>query len=390
MVIAGETMMSAPAPVMESQGSSMVDASEKPKFYTITASLREGYDDNIFTSKNNKVGSFTTDFSPSFLVDFPMDNSDFSARYTFDATYFENRPGDQFDQNHEFVARYNHAFSDRYNLDVREQFRYYNEPSLLDATGTLFRNGAYINNLSSLEFTAQWTPLFSTATTYSNNLIYYQDKSISIEQDNMENTVAQDFRFAILPTYTLIFGGIYDNLSYDHIARGYDNYTGNVGVDWQAAPALVVGARVGGSVTDGQGTGTSTSPYAAFNINWRLGHRSNLDFNYVHNVVATDVITAVGQEADRFTSRFKYDITPSITAHLEGIYTHSDYTSELLQPGTMPSFTEDVLAVDTGLAYHFNKNFDFDTGYTFSNVSSDLSFREYTRNQVYLGVRGTY
>ncbi len=392
LVIAGDEVISTQtAPVPEQQGTVMTgDSSEKTKFYTISASLREGYDDNIFTAKSHKVDSFTTDFSPTILLDFPMDSSDFSLRYTFDVTYFENRPGDQFDLNHEFVARYNHAFSERYNLDVREQFHYYTEPGLMDSTGTLFRNGAYIDNLSSVEFTAKWTPLVGSVTTYTNNVVAYQDSAIAIEQNNMQNTVNQDINFAILPTYSLVFGGIFDNVSYESISRGYTNYTGNVGVDWQTTPSLVIGFRGGGTITDGQNVGTSSSPYASLTANWRLGQRSSLDFNYVHNVVNTDVIAAVGQEADRVTSKFKYDITPSISAHLEGIFTHSDYTAKLILPGTVPSFTEDVLAVDAGLDYHFNKNFDFDMGYTFTNVSSQLAFREYTRDQVYLGVRGTY
>jgi len=391
-VMAGDTIISSQsAPVPDSSGPTISgDTSEKPKFYTISASLREGYDDNIFTAKTNKVGSFTTEFTPTILLDFPMDSSDFSTSYTFDATYFQNRSGDQFDLSHDFLARYNHAFSDRFNLDVREEFRYATEPSLLDATGTLFRNGAYIDNTSSAEFTAKWTPLIGTVTTYTNNLLYYQDSNIAIEQNNMENTLNQDLNFAIWPTYTLEFGGIYDTVSYEYLSRGFTNYTGDVGGDWQALPALVIGTRIGATVTDADSVGTSTSPYASVTANWRLGKRSSLDFNYVHNVVTSDVVTSTGQEADRVTTKFKYDITPSITSHLEGIYTHSDYTSQLLLPGTISSFTEDVVAIDTGFDYHFNKNFDFDLGYLFSDVSSQLTFREYTRNQVYLGVRGTY
>lgn len=390
LVIAGETMTTETAPASAPAPAMGTDTSENTKFYTISASLREGYDDNIFTARSNKVGSFTTDISPTFLVDFPMDNSDFSARYTFDATYFQNRSGDQFDLNHEFSARYNHSFSERYNLDLRELFRYSTEPSLLDSTGTLFRDGAYISNVAAAEFTAQWTPLVGTVTTYTNTLYDYQDKSIAIEQNFLENTVNQDLRFAIQPTYTLVFGGIYDGIDYDHISRGYNNYTGNVGIDWQALPSILVGARFGGTVTDADNVGTSTSPYVSLTVNWRLGERSSLDFGYLHNVVPTDVVTATGQEADRINAKFSYDITPSITTHLEGIYTHSDYTSDLILPGTISDFTEDVVAIDTGFAYHFNKNFDFDGGYTFSNVSSQLTFREYTRNQVYVGIRGTY
>lgn len=378
-------------PAAYSQGSSLgIDTSEKPKFYTITASLREGYDDNIFTASSNKVGSFTTEVSPSFLLDFPMDNSDLSVRYTFDSVYFENRKGNQFDLNHEFVGRYNHAFSDRFNLDLREQFRYDNEPSLLDSTGTLFRNGAYISNVSSAEFTAQWTPLVGSVTSYSNTLYYYQDQNIATQQNYMENSLNQDVRFSIQPDYTLVFGGIYDTTSYEYLSRGYTNYTGNTGVDWQASPSLVLGVRLGGTITDGDNIGSSVSPYIYTTANWRLGQRSHLDFSYLHNVVTTDVVAADAQEADRVSTRFSYDVTPSITTHLEGIYTHSDYTSQLIQANALSSFTEDIVAIDTGFAYHFNKNFDFDLGYTFTNVASDLGFREYTRNQVSMGVRGTY
>jgi hypothetical protein len=390
-VAGDEVITSQTAPVVYSQSQSLgIDTSEKPKFYTITASLREGYDDNIFTASSNKVGSFTTEFSPSFLLDFPMDNSELSARYTFDSIYFENRKGNQFDLNHEFVGRYNHAFSDRFNLDLREQFRYNNEPSLLDSTGTLFRSGAYISNVSSVEFTAQWTPLVGSVTTYSNTLYYYQDSNIAIQQNYMENTLNQDVRFAIQPDYTLVFGGIYDNTSYEYFNRGFTNYTGNAGVDWQAQPSLVLGIRAGGTITSGNNIGSSVSPYIYSTANWRLGKRSHLDFSYLHNVVTTDVVVANAQMADRVSTRFSYDVTPSITTHLEGIYTHSDYTSQFIQANAISSFTEDVMAVNAGFAYHFNKNFDFDLGYTFSNVSSDLGFREYTRNQVSAGVRGTY
>jgi hypothetical protein len=125
-------------------------------------------------------------------------------------------------------------------------------------------------------------------------------------------------------------------------------------------------------------------------LNWQLGARSSLVFSYVHSVVPTDVYVAQGQIADRFDTTFKYDITPHLTAHLEGIYTYGQYTTELLNAGTVPAFDENDLAIDSGLVYHVNSNFDVETGYLFTDVSSGLGFRDYTRNQVYIGVRGTY
>jgi len=368
----------------------VTDAANSPKWFTITASLREEYDDNIFTTKDNKVNSFVTEFSPSFLVNVPMQDSTFAARYTFGLDYYQARSGNQIDYTHELLLHYSHNFSDRFTFDARDQFGYYTEPDLLQAVGTPFRNGGYIVNTAIFQFNAQWTPLFGTATTYSNIAIFYQDGAVAQVQNSDENTVSQDFRFAFAPKFNFVAGGIFDDIDYFNDVRGYTNYTLDVGLDWQALPELSLGARVGATLTTSSAAAsTSVSPYAAVTLDWRLGKRSDLTFTYTHNVVPTDVFNAIGQEADRFSLRFAYDITPRITVHLEGIETYSDYTSALLESG-VPEFHENDLGIDFGVEYHLNSNFGFEAGYLLSDISSDISSRDYTRNQVYVGVRGTY
>lgn len=368
-----------------------LDLSNGIKPFTITATLREEYDDNIFTAKTGRVGSFKTDFSPSVLVDLPMEDSDFSARYTFGLVYYSNRPGNSTDTSQNFVAQYKHSFSDRFNLNLAEQFLYSTEPSLLTSTGTLYRSGAYYVNTINAGFNAQWTPLFGTTSTFSNTVVRYEENTQAIEQNSIENTGAQNFNFAILPKITAVVGGIIDDITYQSLSRGYTNYTGNAGIDWQALPTLSLGARVGGSYTQphAYSSGT-TSPYGALTVSWQLGARSSLNFAYVHEVVPTDVYVAQGQIADRFDTTFKYDITKRLTAHLESVYTYGQYTSALLNTSTLAPFDESDLVVDTGLAYHVNNYFDVETGYIFSGVFSGEGYRDYTRDQVYIGVRGTY
>jgi hypothetical protein len=366
------------------------DTSDNKKPFTISASLREIYDDNIFTTKTGRVASFNTEIEPSILFDVPMQDSEFTGRYTFGMTYYENRPGNSFDFTHELALQYTHSFSDRFSLNAAEDFRYFTEPSLFQSTGTPYRSGAYYSNMVNIGFNAQWTPLLSTTTTYANNIIKYENSSISTGQDNMENTGSQNFLFAILPKVNLVFGGIIDNTSYDNVARGYTSYTGNTGIDWQVLPSLSVGARVGGSYDEVEQTGSSVSPYAAVTVAWQLGARSSLNFNYTHSVVPTDVTTAEGQIADRFDTTFTYNITPKLNAHLDGIFTHGEYTTDFTAPGTTPDFSENDFGLDTGLVYHLNNVVDLSVGYLFSGVSSEESFRNYTRDQIYLGVRGTY
>jgi len=393
---AGSTAVSsaqvaAPPPtVLPSQGTASGGNDHKRPF-TITATLREEYDSNIFTATTGEQSSLKTIVSPSILVDVPMEDTDLSARYTFGLTYYSNRAGGSLDLSHNFVAQFRHSFSERFSLSLAEQFTYSTEPSLFDSSTTLYRNGAYYQNTINAEFDGQWTPLFSTTTTYSNALLRYEDGTQSTEQNSDENTGSQNFAFALQPKINLVFGAIIDDLSYDYISRGYTSYTGNFGVDWQALPSLSLGARVGGSITDTVGSGGSTtSPYAAASVHWQLGSRSAFAFNYVHEVVPTDVITADGQIADRFTASLHYDILPTLTVHGALAFTHGDYTDGLIVPGAVSNYTENDLALETGLDYHVNSYLDLEAGYIFSDVSSDLSFRDYTRHQIYIGVRGTY
>jgi len=372
-------------------GSTAPDASESTKFYTISASVREIYDTNIFTANTGQVASFETDISPSILFNFPMENSDFSARETFTATYYSNRPGDDFDFTNEVVASFQHSFSDRFSINLAEQFRYYTQPSLFENIGTLYYSGAYIANTFNGSFNAQWTPLVSTLLTYSNTVVDYMASQTATAQNSVENTGSGTLGFAILPTVNLNFGGIVDDITYNQMDRGYTTLTGNTGVNWSALPSLSINASVGGSVTSTNLGGDSTiTPYGALGINWQLGARSALNFNYSHEIVPTDVTTAEGQVADRFGTTFTYDILPSLSAHLEGTLTHGVYTSSLIAPNTISGFTENDFAIDAGLTYHVNSHFDVNLGNIYSGVNSGLSFRDYNRDQVYLGVRGTY
>ena len=366
------------------------DGSDNKKPFIITAALREEYDDNIFTSASHKVGSFKTDLLPSIIFDFPMDQSDFSVRIDGGLVYFNNRPGDSFDKTVDLVMRYTHSFSERFSLDLRDQVGYFTEPSLLSGAGTPYRNGGYISNTATAEFNAQWTPLVGTLTTFSSNLFDYQNSSIALIENSLESVGTHDFRFAILPKVNLVFGGIIDNISYADVRRGYTNYTGDGGIDWQALPSLSIGGRAGATFANPDHVRSSVAPYGSFLVDWRLGARSTLNFSYAHNVVPTDFSNASGQEADRFTVRFNYDITPSLTSYLSGIYTHSSYNQNFIRAGTGSNFNEDDTGLGLGLAYHFNPHLDFEAGYNFSDISSGNTARNYTRNQTYVGVRGTY
>jgi hypothetical protein len=391
------SMLALPAETGSAPG---IDASTVRKFYTITASLRETYDDNIGTTNTDTQTSYETTLSPSILVSFPSNEGTFTARYTFNIVYYASGAQDansggaarnSIELSHEFIAQYNHNFSERFNLSVSELFRYFTEPSLDQSTGTAFRNGAYISNSLNGALSAQWTPLFGTSTTYANTVIDYEEADIAAAQNSVENTGSHSFSFSILPKISLSFGGIADNITYEDNLRGYTSYTAFVGAQWEVLPSLSFSARGGGSYTETVASQASLAPYAALSLNWILGERSSLSFSYSHEITPSDQIGAQGQSSDRFNASFNYRITPRLSTHLLGAFTNSTVPTALTTSrATAVSSQEYVYDVDTGLTYHYNKYFDFDTGVTLSSNSSQMSDRTYVRNEVYAGVRGTY
>ncbi len=396
-------MMALPASTGPGTGNEpVIDASNYRKFYTISAELRETYDTNVNTTAGNPQPSFESSISPSILVDFPRENSELSARYTFGLTQYsqsDQSGGGSIQLSHTFVAQLRHDFSERFSLNASEQFLDSTEPNLFGTTGTLYRDGENISNAFTTGLSAQWTPLFGTQTTYTNTIVRYTEQQFAEDQDSMENTGSQSFSFSFLPKISLNFGGIADNITYDSVSRGYTSLTGFVGATWTALPSVTVSARGGGSYTETKQTlgvgqastdATSIAPYADVSGSWQIGERSSLTGDYSHEVTPTDQTGANGQQADRVSANFTYSINSNLSAHLQGIYTYSVISSNLINSSTLSAYNESDYALDTGINYGFDKYFSVNFDITLSGVSSEIADRDYSRQEFSVGLRGTY
>jgi hypothetical protein len=384
-----------------------IDASTTRKFYTLTASLREIYDDNVNTSNTNQKASFETDFTPSVLVDFPGPDGDFSARYTFGLTYYTVGPDNtgnggssnvgtsnsaEFEMTHELLGQYAHSFSDRFQLSLAEDLRYFTEPGILESTGTNYQNGPYVSNNLNGTLTAQWSPLISSSLTYANSVIQYQDTSVGNDQNSVENTGSISVGYALLPKITTSAGVLLDNITYDTADRGYTTYTVFFGPAWQALPSLSLSARGGATYIEPSEGQASIAPYGALTVAWTLGARSTLSFNYAHEVTPSDEVGADGQLSDRFSASFAYQVTPRLSSHLTGVFTSSTISNGLStsQQSSLNNYQEDVYEVDAGLTYQYNSYLGLDFGAILSGVSSNISNNNYSRDETYVGIRGTY
>ncbi len=377
-----------------------IDANNLHKFWTISVGLRETYDDNVNTSNTNKATSLETSLSPSILVNFPMENTTFTAAYTFSGTYYSQTggTGSNLQYSNQFSAQLNHDFSERFSVNASDGFIDSTEPNIFGTTGTPYRDGENISNAFGAGFNAQWTPLIGSQTTYSNTYVDYLDSAVATGQNSLENTASQTVSFTVVPKISVNFGGIYDTIHYDQITRGYTTYTGFVGGSWTVLPNISASLRGGGSYTTSKQLNTAgqyvdvsqVSPYVDLSGSWQIGERSSLTGDYSHEITPNDYVGANGQQSDRVSANFSYQVSPQLSTHLQLSYTYSDTSGALFATQGQQSYTESVYGLDVGAAYNFVKYFSLTLDIYESGVSSQISAFDYSRDQVSLGVRGTY
>ena len=402
-----------PAPTGPASGTPpFIDASNYRKFYTISAELRETYDSNLNTTQNAQ-SSYDTSVSATIVGSYSQTSTSFSAGATAGLTQYmpSGGGGGNVSASTYFNAHLSHAFSDRFTLSAADGLGYSPEPNIFGNTGTPYRNGQSISNNFTTGLSSQWTPLFGTQTTYANTIVRYlnadngsfpqsQNGSGNIAsqgQDSLENIASQSFNFAVLPEISLNFGGFVDDITYDNSPRGYTSMTGFVGTQWQALKNISVGVNGGASYTltsqsaSGEGSGPrSLSPYASVSFSWQIGERSSLSANYSHEITPTDQTGTNGQESDRFSANFRYAILPQLSSHLQATYTYSTVSGNLISSNTLSSYSESVYGLDTGLSYEFHKYFSTSFDITVTGVSSQIAGRDYSRDQLSVGISGTY
>ena len=190
---------------------------ESGKPFTASATLRGFYDDNINTYPNDQAlpagyqrGSTGFDVSPALQFSFPWEQTSLSFGYVYSLKYYENKPvnnTDNYDQTHQFNAALSHAFSERYQVSVRDSLVIGQEPDLLRAGNTFdsFQriSGDNLRNYGTIVFSAQITPKLGTEIGYANTYYSYADNQPTMDEYNQVTAAS--------------FSGLLDDL--DHVAH---------------------------------------------------------------------------------------------------------------------------------------------------------------------------
>ena len=409
---------------------------ESGKPWTVSATLRGFYDDNISTFPNDQPlptgysrGSFGFEVSPGIEFNFPMEQTTLSFGYIYSLKYYENKlvgSSGHDDNAHDFHAALTHAFSERYSVSVKDSFVIGQEPDFLRAGNTFstFQRipGNNLRNYGTIDAMAQLTPEFGLDLGFANTLLSYADNanpattgvaSNSGLLDSLDYVVHLDGRYQLQPQTIGVVGFEFRETDYTgnqdiepgvtypngqpvmSDSRNARSYYGYLGLDHNFRPDFTGSIRAGARYTEyynDPANQSQVSPYAMASLKYTYLPESYLQvggsYDYSPSSVGPSMNQAgeinVSAQSGTIFASVVHRIMPKLFGSIQGQYQNTTYYG-----GTIDGKDANFYLVGLNLRYQFTPNFSAEAGYNYDNLNSSVQ-GNYDRNRVYVGITGSY
>ena len=359
--------------------------------FRVSASVREGYDDNVYTTSATPVASFFTNGNVVIGYKFGNARTRLDVEGSAGVTYYYNRPfGQKYDVHSGLTLTASHQVTPRLGLAASAYLTYQSEPDFSTGFGVNRRSGNFFYTNDKLSTSYQWTPRFSTVTSYTLSAINYEDSAIGVFEDRFEHTFGNEFRYLLLPTTTLVGEYRYEIINFDTAARDSTTSFFLAGLDHSFNPHFNVSIRGGAEIRQFENVGDRTSPYGEATLKYSLGPRTSISWTNWYGLDEPDVPGAPSRTTFRTGLNAGYAITTRITSNFTLFYEHDENDGIFVPFVFLPAFTEDSIDIGLGLRYEINRYFAVVTGYNHTEVFSQIAFRDYARNRYYLGLNATF
>jgi hypothetical protein len=410
---------------------------ESGKPWTVSASLRGFYDDNWAGVANNvpatKRDSFGMEIRPYVGVNFPMEQTFVGFSYLNSSSWYESRSrlyNSDWDFAHEATLKFDHAFSPRYRIGLRDSFLYGQEPDTTTTGTTAFArrlNSSYLRNVAAFNFFGQLTRQFGLSINYNNTYWDFEENgngSYSALLDRMEHLIPLALHWQMKPDVVMLLGyslGIQNYTGDSYLDSGFNpldavgsminghfpyrsedrdsiSHSFYLGVDYDMTAQLKFSLRGGAQYTTYQNTRNSDqlTPYADCSLNYTYLPGSHVDLGFKHSMNATDMAAADGrratldQEISAIYLNVDHKFTGKFSANVLAQYQIGKYHG-----GISDGRGDDFLLLGLYLNYKLNPFLALEAGYNFDLLSSDYNlsgtdYRSFDRNRVFLGLRASY
>ena len=399
---------------------------EKSKPWSVSLAVRGFYDDNPLTSPSaTKDGSFGIEVAPTFSFNLPLEQTFIGLNYAYSLRYYENRPDNKIDQSHNIGAKLDHAFSERYKIQLAENFIVAQEPTVLDPNGLittpLRTDGNNLHNIAGITFSAQVTELIGLEIGYLNNLYNYDQSAADVASasnpsgagsqsallDRVEQLISLSLRYQLQPKLVGILGYQYGMADYNSNelifgpptpvtseVRNTRSHYLFVGADNTFNERLSGSLRLGARFIDyynDVSANNKIAPYLDASLSYAYNPGSFVQFGIRVDHNATDIVgsNAADPTVDQQSMGLYGSVTHRITSRLSGNLL-GQYQLSQFNGGSVDGSKDNFYILGASLNYLISPHMSAEAGYNFDRLDSDLPGRSYSRNRVFVGLKGTY
>ena len=337
-----------------------------------------GYDDNVFSSHSDRIGSGFTTFAVNLASHIGNERTrfDFGASLGFD--YYWDKPGKSITPDLGLNLKFTHQITPRLALAITSYATFASEPDLRSGVSPVTGEGNYFYTTNTIALAYQWTPRFSTVTSYTANFFIYDASSFGDSLNRWESLISQQFRLQIVPTVTAVAEYRFGYIDYFHNNLNSISNFALVGADVDLSARLSFELRAGAEFRDYESGlyGSLIDPYFESTLTYLYQPESSIQWYNRYGFEEPDLSTGY-----RSTFRTGLRIVHALAGRTRlfgGIYySHDSYHD--------PSFSENTLQIDVGLSYQLTRSLQLTAGYTFQRDFSDIADRDYYRDRVFIG-----
>lgn len=364
---------------------------EKP--FSFSLAIREGYDDNLFTTSSDPEGSFYTNLAGG--IDYTAESPRLSLTTSLNGgvTYYYTRPGSQFDYTGALLLDAAYELSPRLTLTFSTNTAYMAQPDLTIPGTSATQEGDYFYSSTTVGGAYQWTEKFSTITKYTLTPFVYLDQSLNDSQGRIDQTISQSFDWLVLPTTTAVLE--YRANAATYYAAQLDNFGQYflLGVNQIFNPRFQVIARAGveyrsyTSANDNPGYFGPAGELAAI---YEYKKFSNMSLNMRYSTEQSGLDGAATRQTFRIGFNAIHGFTPKLSLNA-GLNYLNNYYNEFNTPVTNPNFYENVIEFTLGANFKLNDNMVFQGGYARTvDMAPSFSGLSYQRNVYFVGLNSNF
>ncbi|MCC6232243.1 MAG: outer membrane beta-barrel protein [Verrucomicrobiales bacterium] len=385
------------------------------KWWQVSAALRGFYDDNYLTAPEELAQeSLGFEVRPGVTVGHKGEQHLIKLSTTYSARWFEDREDEEWDHSLLVDLAGEYQVTENHVLRLNDTFTYASEGALLDQNGVITTpirsDNSNLRNLADLKYVGQLTRLIGLELGYQNTIYDYDQEGVgsySAILDRTEHLLRGETRWTITPTLAGILGYWYEmvNFSGDEFIGAFNPSKSDIrdssshffvaGADYTVSPHCFVSIRGGAqNVTydnlagepdewNGFGDVNATFEYAEDSY-FRLGGKYGRNRTDLVGYINSGNLT-LDQETVTIYGMVNHKLTEALTARASGQVQFGTFNG-----GGYDDQAEGLYVLGLTLSYELNQYLALEGGYNYDRLDSDDAQRTYSRNRVFLGVRGQF